>query len=188
MANEIKHFVKRPRWSPYWVGTGIGVLSWVTFGLMNKALGVSTTMVRATGTLEKMVSETHVLSNEYFTKYMGTAVEPKPIFEWQFALVVMLAVGAYLSVWLTGERYREEVPRLWKWRFGPSRTVRNVSAFIGGAVLLFGARLAGGCTSGHGISGGLQLALSSWLFFLSMFISGVVTAFILYGKKGGDHV
>ena len=145
-------------------------------------------MVRAAGTLEKIVSETHVLSNEYFLKYMGTTVEPKYIFEWQFALVVMLAFGAFLSVRLSGEKFREEVPRLWEWRFGPSRTVRNVSAFLGGAVLLFGARLAGGCTSGHGISGGLQLALSSWCFFLSMFISGVMTAFVLYGKKGGDHV
>ena len=38
----------KPRWSPYVVGALIGVLSWITFATMDKALGTSTTMVRAT--------------------------------------------------------------------------------------------------------------------------------------------
>ena len=188
MIFEVKNLFKKARWSPYCVGAGIGVLSWVTFGLMDKALGVSTTMVRAAGALEKITAKAHVESNEYFIKYLGTAVEPKPVFEWQFALVVMLVLGAFFSAWLSGEKFREDVPRLWEWRFGPSRVVRNVMAFLGGVVLLFGARLAGGCTSGHGISGSMQLALSSWLFFLSMIVAGVMTALLLYGKNGGDHV
>jgi hypothetical protein len=54
---------------------------------------------------------------------------------------------------------------------------------LGGAILMFGARVAGGCTSGHGISGSLQLATSGWMFFLSLFISGVCTAYLLYGKE-----
>jgi uncharacterized membrane protein YedE/YeeE len=60
---------------------------------------------------------------------------------------------------------------------------RMIAAFIGGAILLFGARLAGGCTSGHGISGTMQLALSSWIFFPVMFITGIITARILFRKK-----
>lgn len=188
MGLDIQQSVKKPRWSPYWVGAGIGVLSWITFGLMGKALGASTTMVRAIGAIEKMVAGPHVLSNEYFTKYLGTAVEPKPVFEWQFALVVMLVLGAFFSARLSGEKFKEEVPRLWTWRFGSSQMLRNAIAFLGGAILLFGARLAGGCTSGHGISGSMQLALSSWSFLLSMFVSGVATAFIIYGRNGGDHV
>jgi hypothetical protein len=48
---------------------------------------------------------------------------------------------------------------------------------------MFGARLAGGCTSGHGISGSLQLAVSGWLFFASIFASGLATAFVLFGKE-----
>jgi uncharacterized membrane protein YedE/YeeE len=188
MIFKIKNLIRKPRWSPYWIGAGIGILSWITFGLMDKALGVSTTMVRAAGVLEKIVTETHVHSNEYFIKYLGTATEPKPVFEWQFALVVMLPLGALFSAWLSGEKFREEVPHLWEWRFGPSKMVRNMVAFLGGVILLFGARLAGGCTSGHGISGSMQLALSSWSFFLSLFVAGVVTAFMLYGKNGGGHV
>ena len=60
--------------------------------------------------------------------------------------------------------------------------LRYAMAFVGGVILMFGARLAGGCTSGHGISGSLQLAISGWTFFIAVFVAGIVTAFSLYGK------
>jgi uncharacterized membrane protein YedE/YeeE len=47
---------------------------------------------------------------------------------------------------------------------------------------MIGARLANGCTSGNGISGSLQLALSGWVFFLTIFASGVATA-LLFRKE-----
>jgi uncharacterized membrane protein YedE/YeeE len=186
------NWLRTPRWSPYVVGAGIGVLSWVTFAVMGKALGTSTTMVRAVGAVERVVAPAHVESNAYFTKYLGTVDAAKPVFEWQFALVVMLIVGAYLASRLSGSRQSGCVPSFWKLRFGRSRALRAAAAFAGGAVLLFGARLAGGCTSGHGISGGLQLAASSWTFMGAMFATGIATAFALYGKTrnqlGADHV
>lgn len=176
------------RWSPYVVGTGIGVLSWVTFAWMGKALGTSTTMARVAGVVTGLAAPDHVHENAYYQKYLGTAAEPKPWFEWQFALVIMMILGAWLAGKLAGSRFAESVPELWSWRFGPSKWKRYTFAFIGGVILLFGARLAGGCTSGHGISGGLQLAVSSWAFFLAMFASGVVTTFIMFGAKGRSHV
>ena len=60
------------------------------------------------------------------------------------------------------------------------------AAFLGGAILLFGARLAGGCTSGHGISGTLQLALSGWIFFPVMFGAGIVTARLLFRNPAAE--
>jgi uncharacterized membrane protein YedE/YeeE len=184
----MKRLLRSPRWSPYLVGAAIGVLSWITFAAMGKALGTSTTMVRAAGLIERTVAESHVEDNAYFTRYLGTAADPKPVFEWQFALVVMLVVGAWLAAKLARSTFREQVPDLWRWRFGESRALRYAGAFLGGAILLFGARLAGGCTSGHGISGGLQLAVSSWVFIFAMFLSGILAAFALYGRKGRGHV
>jgi uncharacterized protein len=176
--------LNKARWSPYWVGTGIGILSWITFALMNKALGVSTTLVRASGAIEGLVSPLYVNSNAYFSKYLGIATDPKPIFEWQFALVAMLAVGAFCAASLSSTRIQESVPELWEKRFGSSKLKRYTVSFFSGIIIIIGARLAGGCTSGHGISGGLQLAVSSWIFFLCLFLSGAITARILYGKKG----
>ena len=88
--------------------------------------------------------------------------------------------GALVSSLVSGSFKLESVPALWRERFGPSVGKRFLAAFIGGVVIIFGARLADGCTSGHGISGSLQLAVSSWTFFIAMFISGIVTAFILF--------
>lgn len=181
----MKDLLRKPRWSPYLVGAAIGVLSWITFAAMGKALGTSTTAVRAAGAIERAAGAG---DDAYYTKYLGTADDPKPVFEWQFALVVMMVVGAWLAARLARSKFREQVPDLWAWRFGRSRALRWAGAFLGGAILLFGARLAGGCTSGHGLSGGLQLAVSSWVFIFAMFATGVGTAFALYGRKGRDHV
>ena len=54
--------------------------------------------------------------------------------------------------------------------------------------MVFGARVAGGCTSGHGISGTLQLAVQSWLFIVLAFIAAIGTAFLIFGPEGRKYV
>lgn len=175
-------FLRKPRWSPCLVGTGIGVLSWATFYFMERALGTSTSFVGAAGTGVCAIAPDHVASNAYYLKEYGAKAGGfKPIFDWQMALDFALVAGAFLAAWLGGTFRTERVPTVWADRFGPSVAKRYAAAFIGGFILLFGARMAGGCTSGHGISGSLQLAVSSWTFFISMFISGIVTAAALFG-------
>ncbi|CZR68769.1 uncharacterized protein PAC_18668 [Phialocephala subalpina] len=46
-------------------------------------------------------------------------------------------------------------------------------AVIGGILLVLGARIAGGCTSGHGISGMSQLSNSSIITSMAMFAGGI---------------
>ena len=106
----------------------------------------------------------------------------------------LTVLRAWFSAWLgrgpaaLEREVRRARPAIWAWRFGPSKVKRYVVAFFGGIVMIIGARLADGCTSGHAISGGLQLAVSSWVFLGSMFISGVAAAFLLFGKEGRKHV
>ena len=57
--------------------------------------------------------------------------------------------------------------------------LRAIIGFAGGVLMAFAARLAGGRTSGHGISGTLQLNAGSWLTVACMFISGIATAMLL---------
>jgi hypothetical protein len=151
---------------------------------MGKALGTSTTLVRWAGMIESTVAAEHVKANSYFAKYLFD----KSAVDWQMLLVIGLPIGALASAWLSRSYKPETVPELWKWRFGANRWVRYLGAFGGGVLLLFGARLAGGCTSGHGISGGLQFSVSSWIFFVSFFAAAIVTAFALFGKEGRRHV
>jgi uncharacterized membrane protein YedE/YeeE len=73
------------------------------------------------------------------------------------------------------------VPDMFATAFGNSAAFRILTAILGGLLLGFGARMAGGCTSGNGISGGLQLQITSWTAVVCFFVAGIATAMVLYG-------
>ncbi len=173
-------------WSPYVVGIGIGVLSWFAFAVADNPLGISTAFEHSAALIEKAVAPQVEQTNEYFAKKAEAGKSPKIGLGWMLVLGVF--VGAWLSSWLSGDRGSEAVPAMWRERFGGSVLLRLTAAFFAGALMLFGARLADGCTSGHGISGCLQLAVSSWVFTAVLFAAATVTALAVYGRKGASHV
>ena len=59
-------------------------------------------------------------------------------------------------------------------------------AFIGGFILIFGSRLGGGCTSGHGLSGCAMLMVQSWIAVPAMFMGGIITAVVLQISSNGS--
>jgi uncharacterized membrane protein YedE/YeeE len=166
--------MSRPRWNPYLVGVAIGVLCWIVFAIVNKPLGMSTSISAASGACAiPLVGEQSVMSNAYWAK-----TSPK----WDYGMLFLVGTfgGALFSSLISRSFKFETVPSVWAERFGPSKAKRLIWAFLGGVLILYGARMADGCTSGHGISGTLQLALSSWTFFLTMFASGVITAWLMF--------
>ncbi len=48
---------------------------------------------------------------------------------------------------------------------------------------MIGARMADGCPSGHGLSGIMQLSVSSFVALALFFGAGVFVASIVYGRK-----
>lgn len=173
-------------WSPYVVGIGIGVLSWFAFATADQPLGVSTAFEHTAALAEKAAVPQAEQTNEYFAKKVEEGKPPKIGWEWMVVLGVF--VGALLSSWFSGDRSSETVPTMWRERFGGSVALRLTAAFLAGLLMMFGARLAGGCTSGHGISGNLQLAVSSWVFTAVFFAAAIITSLALYGRKGLSHV
>lgn len=176
------------RWSPYVVGVGIGVVACLTMVVLDRTLGTSSSLVHAAGFFTALVNPGAVVGPDANPYYAIEISEKNPMFDWQVALVIGLGLGAFTSSRLANDPVTECVPSLWAWRFGPSKPVRYGAAFAAGVLMAFGARMAGGCTSGHGIAGGLQLAVSSWVFFLATFASGVATALTLFGWEGRNHV
>lgn len=177
----MKRFLTATSWSPYVVGAGIGVLSWFAFLTADHPLGITTAIEHTAALTEKAVAPTIAETNSYFEK-------ESPKIGWEWMLVLGVFIGAFVSSKSSGDRNDPAVPLLWQKRFGSSKGKRYTAAFLGGALMLFGARMAQGCTSGHGISGTLQLAASSWLFTIIIFATGIATAFVLYGRKGASHV
>jgi len=161
-------------WSPYLAGALMGVLSWVTFLTAGKALGASTSFVTAAGMIGKQCCPKCVEENEYLQKH-------PPAADWQFMLVIGIFIGALASALIYGDFTFAFIPEFWRYRFGLWPWSRWATAFFGGVIIMFGARWAGGCTSGHGISGSLQLSLSGWIAAACFFAGGIATANLLYG-------
>lgn len=161
-------------WSPYLVGALIGVLSMLTFYFSNKPLGASTAYARVAGMIGLQVAPGHTRSLKYFK-------DNPPKVGWELMLVLAVVAGAFLAAWSGGELTGRFLPEMWIARFGSdSFLLRTIVASAGGVLMAFGARLAGGCTSGHGISGTLQLAIGSWISAICFFIGGIVAAMLMY--------
>lgn len=162
------------RWSPYAAGIGIGLISWLSFLISGKPIATSTTFARAGGSIEEMIKGDEGPRRPYYKKI-------KLGLNWQWMLVIGVVIGSFISAIISGDfQVGVWVPSLWASAFGDSAVLRVVVALIGGVVLGFGARFAGGCTSGHGISGTLQLAVSSWISAIFFFVGGIITAHIIF--------
>lgn len=142
-------------WSPYAVGIRIGLLSWLSFLISGKPIATSTTFARIGGAIENLITGGKAKQRPYFKKI-------KLKLNWQWMLVVGVVLGSFLSAIISNDlQFGVWVPSLWASAFGHSAVLRVLVAVAGGVILGFGARFAGGCTSGHGISDTLQLAVSS---------------------------
>lgn len=167
------NFLTEIRWSPYLVGAGIGILSWFTFLLSKKPIGCSTAFARTSGLIAKIFSPRKVENNTYYR-------EVTPMIDWEWMLVLGIIIGSLVSALLSGDFHWQWVPAVWASAFGTDPVTRVTVALIGGLFLGFGARWTGGCTSGHGISGTLQLAVSSWISAICFFIGGIAAAFCIF--------
>jgi uncharacterized membrane protein YedE/YeeE len=169
-------------WSPYLTGALVGVLAivsaWLTTILMGKTLylGASTTFVRAAGMLIGSVDPSYVADNAYYIK-------EKVIIDWQFMMIVGIFIGAFMSSKMDGSYKLEAVPPEWEARFGGSVAKRAIASILGGIVMMMGARMADGCPSGHGLSGMMQMSVSSYVALAFFFGFGAIVANLMYRSK-----
>ncbi len=124
-------------WSPYVAGALAGLLLILSVFITGKYFGASTTFVRVAGYVEQTVTPEKIAGMEYFIKN-------KAKIDWQVMFVVGIFFGALAAAWLSGDKRMVSVPKMWEERFGSSRARRWTAAFLGGIVLMFGARLADG--------------------------------------------
>ncbi len=171
-------YLQQEMWSPYVVGAGIGIISWLSFLLSGRGLGASSSYLHVSGMAEKAVRGEKVMNREYLQQH-------PPKLGWQVVLIfVGVVLGSFISSALSGSFNAGFIPPLWEKTFGSALAPRLLTALAGGFFIGFGARWAGGCTSGHGLTGTMQLFIGSWLAAVSFFIGGVVTALVMYNFFG----
>ncbi len=169
------------RWNPYLAGALTGVLMVLSVWIAGKYFGASTSFARTAGIIEQTVAVDHVQATEYFQKYADKETGLLAV-DWQFFFVIGILLGSLAASAATRTFRWQGVPDMWRARFGTSGPKRQVAAFIGGFIALFGVRMAGGCPSGHGLSGLMQMSLSGYVAMAAFLVGGVVMARILYGS------
>jgi uncharacterized membrane protein YedE/YeeE len=161
-------------WSPYVAGVVIGLLQIPAFLLIETALGASSSYVTVGGLITSWVDPS-ILTIGYVAKHLALTSKNW----WQVALVTGIAIGALISMKLSGAQ-RHSISPIWARALSSTSPAwRYAVAFAAGFIMLFGARIADGCTSGHGLSGTAQLAVGSMVAVAAMFAGGIATALTL---------
>lgn len=138
-------------------------------------------------------------SNAYYDKSEGKlAKDIKNPLNYDFIFVLAIPVGAYIAYMVTKKRNKKElddtlelheipeIPKLPKQKQNLAKLY--LPSFIGGFLLLYGARMADGCTSGHMMSGIMQGSVSGYIFAAAVFIVAIPTAIFIgmrHNSKGG---
>jgi hypothetical protein len=173
---------KSSAWSPYVAGILLGIACILSIWLSQKGITGGVKSVGISGGIANVTSLTvNAIAPQNNNTYFKTEQPQSP---WMMVLLIGVFLGGLLAA-LTSKTFKirwSEDPT-WVKVFGKSRWLRFLLGFLGAAIGMYGANLAGGCTSGLAISGGLVLAPAAFIFIASMFVSGIITALLVYGRR-----
>lgn len=163
----------QPYWNPYVAGVGLGLVLLAAFVIMGRGLGASGAFSTVVSTGVNAIAPSFGEKNEFFSTY-SNQVSANPLKDWYVIEVIGILIGGFISGFLA-HRFKKTVDK------GPNISVRGrfTYAFIGGAIMGIGAKLARGCTSGQALTGGAQLNVGSWLFMIFIFIGGYAAAYFV---------
>ncbi|MCM0612208.1 YeeE/YedE family protein [Marinobacter sediminum] len=161
----------RAFWPPLWAGIGLGLALFLTFVLTGHGLGASGFFTRLTADLGQWIAPELTSNNRYLGDYLSNGVPLQAWITWE---VVGAFIGALVGA-LSSRRFRPQIER------GPTSGAvsRLFMALLGGILTGLGARLARGCTSGLGLSGGAALAVGGFIFLICFFAAGFLFSFIV---------
>ncbi len=139
---------------PWWMGgilmAGLLLLTFSIYGA-DRPLGASTYVPYFAGLIFDLDPEKY----QYLKEIEKAGA-------WEGVMLLGALVGGFItSVFITKSFRFSLIPTAWKKYKNNSVTSRLIWSFIAGFFMIIGARVAGGCTSGHFMSGMSQLAISS---------------------------
>ncbi len=155
-----------------YAGIGLAVLNAIVFlsATTNRPIGASTSFPYISDAI------TGFTNNDYFTKIQTPG-------NWEMIFLTGALVAGLVFSLIKKEFKLTFIYSEWAKYKGNSVINRIIWSFVGGFVLIIGARMAGGCTSGHIISGGMQLSVSSLVFAIFVFVGLLITGKLFYRNK-----
>jgi hypothetical protein len=157
---------------PYLGGLLLGLVLFLAFFFTGNGLGASGGLNRYIVFVEDLVAPAHVDLTPYLLKMAGG--DKNPLDDWVVFVVAGAIAGGFTAGWWNG-RLKLETNK------GPQISVRTrwLMAFIGGAFMGYGARMARGCTSGLALSGGAVLSVGAWAFMFAVFGGAYMLAYFV---------
>jgi len=183
-----------------WLISGVMLgMAFLLAVLLMKPIGVSTQFVILDGIAwnaidsdlivktEKDGKSVYTSKNEYLNKSNGKYAKniENPL-NYSFVFVISMILGGFISKKTLKNKLSLSdtiAPKVWIDAMGSSPKKRYIYTFIAGFLVLIGARLAGGCASGHMISGMMQTSLSGYLFAFASFSVGIPVAILIFKSK-----
>ncbi|MCB9452616.1 MAG: YeeE/YedE family protein [Anaerolineaceae bacterium] len=162
----------RPYVNPYLGAILLGIVLFAAFFITGNGLGASGGMNRVIVYFEDLIAPSHIDRTPYLLEMAGG--DKNPLDSWVVFVGVGVVIGGAISGWANG-RLKFVTDR------GPNIPVklRWLMAFLGGALMGYGARMARGCTSGQALSGGATLSVGSWVFMLAVFAGAYALAYFV---------
>ncbi len=163
---------EKPYAHPYVGGALLGLVLFLAFLLTRNGLGASGGLNRLVAAAEDLVVPGHIDQTPYLLKLAGGA--RNALDDWSVPVVLGAILGGFVSGLLNG-RLKVEINK----GAHISNRTRLITAFIGGAIFAYGARMARGCTSGQALSGGATLSAGSWALMMCIFAGAYALAYFV---------
>lgn len=152
---------------PWWLaGALLAFVLLAMLALANRRLGISTGFENVCAL---------VLRSPYFRRDEVASSR-----SWRLPFLGGLVLGGLASVLAAGGWSPHWRSGLLDQAFALGPLAKSAWMFAGGLLIGFGTRLAGGCTSGHGLFGLANLERASLVATLSFFAAGTATTWIVY--------
>ena len=163
---------EKPYVNPYFGGVILGIILFLSLFLTGNGLGSSGGTTRLVAFVEDLVNPAHVDRVPYLLKMAGG--DKNPLDDWIIPVFFGALLGGFTSGTIFG-RTKIETTK------GPqvSNRTRWLMAFIGGAFMGYGARMARGCTSGLALSGGAVASVGAWAFMFAVFGGAYMLAYFV---------
>ena len=160
-------------WTGWIGGIAVGLYALAQFWLTNRQLGCSLAYGNVIGFTSRL---------RYF--HQGDFAQ---LNNWRLWFIVGIPLGGFLAgvtspgfevglKWSMGDVYDRVMPG--------NHWLKGLVVMSGGVLMGYGARLAGGCTSGHVIAGCALLNPPSLLAGGLFFVGGLSTVQLLFGQFG----
>ncbi|KAJ3292692.1 hypothetical protein HDU79_001151 [Rhizoclosmatium sp. JEL0117] len=161
--------VTLPAWSPFTAGLGIGLAQFLSILLTDSVIGASSVYPYIGSVIISTFDQKWETNVPFYKDYASL---------WTSSVfAVGMTVGSFLSVTGSGLCYGSGIAST----TGTSVISAALATrlVLGGVSLVYGSRIAGGCTSGHGISGMSQLSIASVITVAAMFGGGTAVALLV---------